>query len=335
MPVDMYLSPGPQDEAWARQHREFLELVVRHVLTDGAWPDVRGLQRDLASLEPGVEVEALARDMPRELGTFDSETHQLSLNFYGLAFCNASSGLRFSIWKAAAAAWTIYSDSSRPACLRRDNLRELGLDGPQLTAVSRLLFNEPGFFKPDDPPINPAADWERDLSDDVRHFAAVKDEGSYLGVRTELAYPAGQPLDGRGAISVTGQRRFQRRAVLALGDLHPLIGVAAVKYINDGYYGEAVQQAYLAFRDELRSRTGSTLDGDVLVGHAFGGATPKIVVADLATDTGRNIQKGTRLMAEGLVASVRNPHVHDPVDLDVIQALELLSTLSALSRRLP
>jgi uncharacterized protein (TIGR02391 family) len=81
--------------------------------------------------------------------------------------------------------------------------------------------------------------------------------------------------------------------------------------------------------------TGLELDGSALMGEAFKDSDPPIALADLTTETGRNIQAGFRFLFMGAVRGIRNPDAHELFKaLDAEEALETLAFASLLMRRL-
>jgi uncharacterized protein (TIGR02391 family) len=89
------------------------------------------------------------------------------------------------------------------------------------------------------------------------------------------------------------------------------------------------------FRDAVQQRSGIThTDGDDLMNLAFSPKRPRLAVADLETTSGHDIQRGTHLIALGIVAAIRNPIAHGLVDPGLSEAVEQLSILSFVARRL-
>ena len=71
------------------------------------------------------------------------------------------------------------------------------------------------------------------------------------------------------------------------------------------------------------------------MGEAFKDSDPPIVLVDLTTETGRNIQAGYRFLFMGAVRGIRNPDAHELFKaLDAEEALETLAFASLLMRRL-
>lgn len=118
------------------------------------------------------------------------------------------------------------------------------------------------------------------------------------------------------------------------------------RYLNDGlrerikaYYenqqfGHAASQGVNIYCETLRKVSGSGEDGTKLVGDVFGGQAPLILVADTATDSGRNIQLGQNSLSRGVIEGFRNPVSHAPMDAvvpSVFSELDCLNVLSLIS----
>jgi uncharacterized protein (TIGR02391 family) len=119
-----------------------------------------------------------------------------------------------------------------------------------------------------------------------------------------------------------------------LSQLHPLIVDAAEKLWDDGHRREAIGRAAVAVLEAVRERSGLQGDGQDLIARAFRPEDPRIVVADLRTENGRNLQRGTQFIAMGAVSAIRNPVSHTLADHDEDQAREQLAVLSFVARRL-
>jgi uncharacterized protein (TIGR02391 family) len=119
-----------------------------------------------------------------------------------------------------------------------------------------------------------------------------------------------------------------------LSGLHPLITEAAEDLWNDGHRREAIGRAAVALLAAVRELSGLDTDGHDLMARAFRPEDPRIVVADLRTENGRNLQRGTHMIAMGLVAAIRNPVSHTLADHDENPAREQLAILSFIARRL-
>jgi uncharacterized protein (TIGR02391 family) len=195
------------------------------------------------------------------------------------------------------------------------------------------------------------ASWEITLNRQLRRFRDVRDIDDYLRIverdEAERQRPRfGDPLMSLGDTTVVVQPPSRVRViqpgidapstsavVLTIDDLHPVVRDACSKLFVDEHYRQSVLDASLALRNLVRQKSGrADLDGDALMGAAFGGAAPPLVVADLSTESGRNIQRGTLLLAQGIFARMRNPYSHDNLELDAADALEMLSVISHVVR---
>jgi hypothetical protein len=52
----------------------------------------------------------------------------------------------------------------------------------------------------------------------------------------------------------------------------------------------------------------------------------------LETETGRNIQRGTVHLAQGIIARLRNPLTHEDLELVPNEALEMVGLISRVAR---
>lgn len=118
-----------------------------------------------------------------------------------------------------------------------------------------------------------------------------------------------------------------------LAGLHPAIRQVADRYLESGHMEVAIFQAFKAINNRVKEMAGIDADGSDLMGKAFSEQNPRILVAELATQTGRDIQAGFRFMFMGAVRGIRNPDAHELfMPLDDEEALEKLSFASMLMR---
>jgi uncharacterized protein (TIGR02391 family) len=135
-------------------------------------------------------------------------------------------------------------------------------------------------------------------------------------------------LSGRSFHSTAGKRELMKVLGRARGEasktqvvtpdsdtvwhlLHPRVQTEASSRFQNTEYADVVFAAVRALNNEVkgivRSRTGRDLDGVDLMRTAFSPKSPIIVLADLSTDTGRDMQQGYMEMFAGTMAAVRNP----------------------------
>lgn len=127
--------------------------------------------------------------------------------------------------------------------------------------------------------------------------------------------------------------RASRRARIAM--LHPIVQQAANRYHEMDALEVAIFEAFKAVNGRVRELSKLPLDGSELMSKAFQDVDPPIRLANLSTDTGRNIQAGFRFLFMGAVRGIRNPDAHDLFKpLDEEDAIERLALASMLMRRL-
>lgn len=116
--------------------------------------------------------------------------------------------------------------------------------------------------------------------------------------------------------------------------LHPSVKEVIQRYIPDRLE-VAIFEAFKTVNNRVKELTGLSIDGSDLMAQAFGGQTPRLLLADLSTATGQNIQIGYQFIFMGAVRGIRNPDAHELfVPLSDEEALEQLGLASLLMRRL-
>lgn len=75
-------------------------------------------------------------------------------------------------------------------------------------------------------------------------------------------------------------------------------------------YTAAILDAIHLLTDIIRERSGLEEDGVALIGSAFGGASPKLKVNRLQTESEQNVQRGTEALLRGVYQAIRNPRSH-------------------------
>ncbi|MDX6451417.1 MAG: hypothetical protein QOH16_1466 [Gaiellaceae bacterium] len=121
-----------------------------------------------------------------------------------------------------------------------------------------------------------------------------------------------------------------------LDALHQRIVEVSRQLFEDGHRAAAILQAFVAVNLRVKEISGRRdLDGYDLMAQVFRPAQPLLELADLAEETGRNIQAGYHLIFMGVMAAIRNPNAHELFDhMDEDEALEQLGLASLLMRRL-
>ncbi len=116
-------------------------------------------------------------------------------------------------------------------------------------------------------------------------------------------------------------------------DIHPSIADAAGQLVEDGYYANAVEDACKALEALVQHRSDRpALSGADLMQTVFSANAPILKVADLATQTGRDTQKGMMYLFAGAMLGLRNPRAHSLKPDDPEQAIDYIAFLSMLAK---
>lgn len=151
-------------------------------------------------------------------------------------------------------------------------------------------------------------------------------------------YPGGMTRVGQLSESVVLQEQPEEvddAGPLSLADLlHPVIQKSSLQQFLDGHLREAVLNSVIAVFALIRDRTGLEDDGDSLIGKAFSLEKPFLILRDLATESGKNDQKGFIQIFKGAYQGIRNPNAHSlEHDLTEHKAAQYLVFASLLARR--
>ncbi len=120
--------------------------------------------------------------------------------------------------------------------------------------------------------------------------------------------------------------------------LHPSIRQAIDRFLESDHLDVAIFEAFKAVNIRVKQVSGLDLDGQDLMAKAFGDErdkNPPVQLANLNTETGRNIQTGFRFMFMGAVRGIRNPDAHELFKPTTeAEGFEELAFASMLMRRL-
>lgn len=116
--------------------------------------------------------------------------------------------------------------------------------------------------------------------------------------------------------------------------IHPMVSQVAKQRFADGHYADAVEAALKALSSEVkqifRAAGGPDIDGVSLMQTAFSPNKPRIVLADLSTQSGKNMQRGYMELFTGAMSAIRNPKAHENVLISPERALHFLFLASML-----
>jgi len=84
----------------------------------------------------------------------------------------------------------------------------------------------------------------------------------------------------------------------------------------------------------VRRKTGNELDGASLMRTAFSPKNPIIVLDDLSTKSGKNIQQGYMEIFSGAMIGIRNPKAHENMQIKEIPARHRIYLASLLMTKI-
>lgn len=114
--------------------------------------------------------------------------------------------------------------------------------------------------------------------------------------------------------------------------LDPRLWEAIRESIEARKFTAAILDAIHILSEVIRERSGLEGDGVALIGGAFGGATPKLKVNRLQTESEQNVQRGIEALLRGMYQAIRNPRSHGTYQDDEHDAVAILVFLDYLLR---
>jgi uncharacterized protein (TIGR02391 family) len=323
--------------SWASEEGWLLRLIFSAFEQTSEWPDPRRLQRQLLRQGDRREVIETVRYMPISLGRFEPSDQQVSLRVRGLYYCPAAEALLDQFITVLRLIFKRYLEAESPILERGDLEEFLGPDRvAEVDRLSAILLGERWLFGSGSGSARTG--WSFEVSEAARHLDGVDELEAYLAVESAL-FPGRDLVPAGPARPSTPQLDSRPTPDQSLSpeplQLHPRLTAECARLIDDGHYIDALRRAAIIVRDAVREASGCPdLDGIALMGNAFGGSEPAIVVADLRTREGRSEQEGLRRLAQGTFQAIRNPAAHRHIDLGLAETLESLAVFSLLLRRI-
>jgi uncharacterized protein (TIGR02391 family) len=125
------------------------------------------------------------------------------------------------------------------------------------------------------------------------------------------------------------------RSVFADLTLHPDIAAATTDLFRNAHYANAVEDACKVLELRVKMRSGrEDLRGTDLMMKALNPDNPALRFNDLSTDSDRDEQRGMMYLCAGVMAAFRNPRAHGLIPDDPVTALEVISFVSFLAKRI-
>lgn len=120
--------------------------------------------------------------------------------------------------------------------------------------------------------------------------------------------------------------------------IHPRIKSLARDRFSQEFRADAVSAAVrevnITVKRLVLEATGQEMDGAGLMTTAFSPNNPIIPLADLSSETGRNLQQGYMHLFQGAMIGIRNPKAHENFDTEYIKAIHLLFVASLLMTKI-
>jgi uncharacterized protein (TIGR02391 family) len=338
---------------WAAENVEVLHMIWEKFDATGEWPQASELQRELFRAGRRFSATEFGRQMPGALGHLDVSKGTIILTPLALSYLHAPRLVLDRMAQLARILVERYAaDGVEPEVNSEEFHELLGIDEQQTRQLATLLMNDRFLFLPAGGRLEDSTQKFRADEDSVIELANVQSIDDYFEVQNRIWYSAPrageipqEPLDvseftAEAGINVepgVGAEPNVRRTTghAALEGLHPMIAEACSELWANGHRREAIGKAALAVRDAVRDLSGlDDLDGHPLMAQAFSPKDPFIVVADLRTVRGRDLQQGAHLFAMGAMAAIRNVHAHNLEQPHVDEAWEQLAIFSYIARRL-
>lgn len=333
-------------QAWASEHKALLDLVFHEFDQTGCWPIQDQLKRNLARAGRDFRILEAAEELPQVLGWVVRSSGEIVLKPLALsALAEAELLVRHFMSALQLAVDSYLGPDPSPKVMREQLQTTLDLDDVELRKLGKILANEHLW-------LGSSADQKGNLievhvSDRILEFSGVSNISEYLETSTRLSYPHTPVMPtALPEQLVTDLDLYRMQTASAFGQdnailagfasiLHPAVASAVERHIDAGLYAEAVLAAYALVRDLVRDRSGlHELDGHDLFGKALSPDNPLVPLANVATKTGKDYQRSMMLLCEGVAGAIRNPLTHAKLELRPEEAIEMLSIMSLVYRRI-
>ncbi len=340
---------------WAKGNAELLAMIWGKLEKTNSWPQASELQRELFQAGKRFNATEFGRDMPGTLGHLDASNGTIILAPRALFYLRTPRPVLDRMAQLVRILVDRYGTNGIEPEISSEEFEELlSIDERQSRQLAMLLMEDRFLFRPSGGTLEENTQKFRADENFVIELPNVRSIEDYFEVQDRIWYSvprAGAIPDrlidvpeltpepessAQAAVVVEPPiTRSTRKAASGLQDLHPLIADTCTRLWANGHRREAIGTAALVVRDAVRELSGlDDLDGHPLMAQAFSPKEPKIVVADLRTVTGGDLQQGTHLLAMGAMAALRNVHAHNLDEPPADEAREQLGIFSYIARRL-
>lgn len=149
-----------------------------------------------------------------------------------------------------------------------------------------------------------------------------------------------QVCNGTGLIIIENMSDAQTKAAedIIWNLIHPSISEVAKGRFESRHYADSVEAALkmvnTAVKTIVKERIGEELDGASLMQKALSLDEPVLMLSDISSESGRNIQKGYLQIFSGAMTGIRNPKAHDNLVIDRKRAIHHLFLASLLMSKI-
>lgn len=331
--------------ALSDDQRLLLEIVLEHFQATAEWPELADVQRKLIrktgrSIDVLTLFGGLATEEDRGLWSHLQNQALLNVRLLALAGADEEVSDFLSVLKLAVKKY--FEDDEKPSVSSAEVEAALGVDEKRLRKLEQVFRLEPNVLGGGGSQGAPYS-WQYGVSDQVHHFKSVETVADYLAAKDALRHRPidsvvlAPPLRGRGRspASPGSSLSSDRGPTRALEGFHGDVIAAAAALFANQHYEQAIFDAFKAVEVRIRKLTGLQSSGQKLVGAAFGGTPPRIMLTTASGQVGIDEHEGFRLLFLGALQGIRNPKGHAFLPIEDPQAcLELLALASLLLRRL-
>lgn len=120
--------------------------------------------------------------------------------------------------------------------------------------------------------------------------------------------------------------------------INPEVRDVSKTRFDTGHYADAVESVFKHINSKIKKiykyKTGTELDGVSLMRKTFTPSEPVIVIDNLETETGKNIQQGYMELFSGSISAIRNPKAHENIEISADECVHFLFLASLLLNKL-
>jgi len=155
-----------------------------------------------------------------------------------------------------------------------------------------------------------------------------------LQEKIEVLQSLVQHIDFDDEISKIGTEESTPKAYDFWSLLHPTVVSTAKQRFDGGHYADAVEAALKELNSKIKEyvkrKSNEEFDGSSLMQKALSVDRPLITLADLSSESGRDIQKGYLQIFSGAMTGIRNPKAHENLQISRERSIHHLFLASLL-----